>query len=84
MSSLQMALRLLLSLVIMLLIFVVSSESRFSPTLPTTTKKNNTHQIILRDLRNRLSESEFYGRKLAVVAGTTRVSPGGPDPAHHY
>ncbi|KAF3442440.1 hypothetical protein FNV43_RR16356 [Rhamnella rubrinervis] len=81
MSSLQKAWRLILSL-IMLFIFVVSSEARFSLKLPTMPNQS-THQIMLRELRYQALQSEFYRRKLNEDARPMRVSPGGPDPQHH-
>lgn len=78
MSRLQKAIGLMLLSLIILSNFVVSSEA-------TRPIEINTNVIVLRELlRYRVSNGEFYRRKLTQRdGGVTRLPPGGPDPQHH-
>ncbi|KAI4333595.1 hypothetical protein L6164_018379 [Bauhinia variegata] len=72
---------LVLSLIVLLLMLVASSEVRVFPELPKVGKKINS-ELLLRELRNIARKSEFHNKR-SMLGKLDRISPAGPDPQHH-
>ncbi|OMO74840.1 hypothetical protein CCACVL1_16435 [Corchorus capsularis] len=72
----------LLFIMILLMVIMRNSEARPSHGISTTAKKVDSGAI-LKKLGYDLSKIAYYRRMLSGDI-PNRVSPGGPDPQHHY
>ncbi|KAJ1441690.1 hypothetical protein SESBI_01319 [Sesbania bispinosa] len=87
MATSMMSRALVLFLVIAPLL-LMSSEARLFPkfsTTPTMSKKVSS-EMLLRDIVNKLRNSEYLHQKRSMLGGKLdleRTSPAGPDPQHH-
>ena len=68
---------------IVVTLFVESSEeARLVPQLSTMDKKNNS-KFGLRELINTVRNGQWHGKRSMLGGRLERVSPAGPDPDHH-
>ncbi|KAK7324541.1 hypothetical protein VNO77_28180 [Canavalia gladiata] len=68
---------------IILPLLVVSSEARFFPKFPTNVSKKINSELLLRDIVNKVRNSEYHRKRSMMEGRLERLSPAGPDPQHH-
>ncbi|KAG2396753.1 uncharacterized protein HKW66_Vig0230280 [Vigna angularis] len=71
--------QLLVIIVIVLTLFVVSSEARNVPTM----EKKIHSKFGLREVINNVRNGKWHGKRSMLGGRLERVSPAGPDPDHH-
>lgn len=69
--------------VVILLTVVVSLEAGRNHG-PSMVQKRVESQFILRQMGLDAAKLEYHRKRSMMDAETTRASPGGPDPQHHY
>lgn len=69
-------------LLIILTLFVVSSEARLVPHFSTMSKKIHS-KLGLRELINNVRNGEWHSKRSMLGGRLERVSPAGPDAQHH-
>ncbi|QCD86360.1 hypothetical protein DEO72_LG3g881 [Vigna unguiculata] len=69
-------------MLIVLTLFIVSSEARNVPQLTTIEKKIH-NKFGLREVINNVRNGKWHGKRSMLGGRLERVSPAGPDPDHH-
>ncbi|KAK7257171.1 hypothetical protein RIF29_30950 [Crotalaria pallida] len=69
-------------LIIILALFVVSSEARLVPQFSAQVKRINS-KVDLHELINYVRNNEWHSKRSMLGGKLERVSPAGPDAQHH-
>ncbi|XVF78720.1 hypothetical protein PTKIN_Ptkin14bG0158100 [Pterospermum kingtungense] len=71
----------LFMIILLMMLVMTNSEARFNHGMPTITEKINS-RTVLEELGYDAFKIAYYRRMLG--GDPERISPGGPDPQHHY